>query len=261
MSKRVMGLTLADSGSLVLALLGASVASLVIGVGLTGWTDRQTLWLGEAVASLVAAAVWMVIGRRLAPPAPSAAIVLFVCGVAAVWFLSRGIVHSISPYYGLASIAAAHGGASVTWAALARDARDRWRSVAVPITALVLIGSWQLATPSFGVTRTLWEPDGSERVVHVTSANGIPYMWTEAPLTESGRIRIELDPGSGASEYRSQRVVDAATRTLVCDRFAQDTRTRIAAEVKSGAIPSAVTRLPFRTADCADGQLWALTHP
>lgn len=249
-----------DSLALVGALAVASMASIGTALVVIQVTQGQPFWFAEATAAGIAAAVWMAVGLRIAPRSPLTAGLLFFSGTGVAWFFCRGMVHSTSPYYGLTSLGAAMAGGALVWTAMVHGLRDRMTGMAIPAFTMLLIAVSVLTQPALGVTRNLSTLDGQSRSVHVTHVGGVTYLWTTGNLSVSGRVRVELNPGSGAGEYQLQHVVDTATRARVCDALSSKMRQTVASELAGGHIPAFVTRLPLRSANCADGQIWALIN-
>jgi hypothetical protein len=249
-----------DGRSLIVAVPAAFATSIATALGVFQLVSGQSHWIAEAIATFFAAAVWMLVGLKLSPRSSARATVLFLAGTATAWFLSRGIVHSVSPYYGLTALASAVIGAALVWTVVGEGTRARVLSLAVPSLTLVLVALSILSRPHLGLTRTLSQADGDDRKVHITYINDSIYAWTADPLRTEGTVQVELDPGSGASVYRLQEVADTATRTAVCERFAHDTQSWVASEVDEGSIPAFVTRIGFREADCRTGHLWVLVR-
>lgn len=253
-------MTLSDGRALIVAVVAAFAASIATAIFVVQLTGGLALWLAESIESFLAAAVWMLVGLKLSSRSNASATALFLAGTAAAWFLSRGIVHSTSPYYGLTSLASAVVGGAVVWIGAGDGWRARIISLAVPGVTLGLIALVMLARPNLGVTRTLSQANGENREVHITYLDDSIYAWAANPLRAEGTVRVELDPGSGAGTFRLQEIVDPVTRSSVCARFIADTRSLVASEVDGGHIPGFVTRIGFRIAECRTGHVWALVH-
>jgi hypothetical protein len=245
-----------------MALVGAIVAAPVASIGtalvILQVTRGRPFWLAQAIAAAIAAAVWMAVGVRIAPRSPLIAGVLFFCGTGVAWFFCRGMVHSTSAYYGLTSLGAAIAGGALVWIVMAEGLRDRLAAGAIPAVTMLVIAGNALTQPGLGVTRTLVSLDGQSRSVQVTHVGDSTYLWTAEHLNVTGKVSVEMDPGSGAGEFQLQPVGGTATRARVCDEMSSMAQRTVASELAAGHIPPFVTKLPLRSANCADGHIWAL---
>ena len=262
---------LASSFALVTALIAALAAAVSVMLLISPLAATEPTWLSEAVVSLLTAAAWMLAGLSLAPRHRAAGVMLFLPGAACAWFLSRGIVHSISPYYGLLSLAAACAGAAFVWSARRRTVEGRHAgviAVMVPLLTLLLGATAVLAAPTLGITRQLWanEADAEAVRVHIIHAERdgihVVYLWArnDGPVTAASRgdraVNLELDPGSGPGSYHLARVRHPAEIERVCGDARTSTRDHIEAEIARGSIPRFITRLPFNLAACERGAIW-----
>lgn len=257
MSSSASGGTWSTIGRFVLALPAAGAASIGAALLLVQLTAVMPFWLGEAIAAAVAAAVWMLVFTVLAPNQFGGAVVSLLCGTAVAWLLGRGIVHSVSPYFGLVSVLAAITGAGIAWIGRSSDRRTRTKAGTVVLVTLLAATSLALAPPALGKVRILTDADQHARGMHVVSVRDTVYLWTKAPLDPTTPVGVELDPGSGSGRYRLYPVV-ASTRAVVCDGFRAETRSMISDEVATGQIPRFITALPFHMADCSRGAIWEL---
>jgi|CXWL01.1.fsa_nt_gi hypothetical protein len=241
-------------GRFLLALPAAAAVSIMAALLMVQLTAVMPFWLGEAIAAAVAGAVWMIVFARLGPVPFAGSVVSFLCGTGVAWLLSRGIVHSVSPYFGLVSVLAAISGAGIAWLAVAQERATV--GGLVPATLLVAT-CLALGPPALGVQRTLTDAGQQSRRVHVHFVRDTTYLWSAARLDPTTPVGVELDPGSGGGRYRLTPVT-ATTRALVCERFQAAARSLIGDEVAGGHIPRFITALPFRLADCNAGEIWEL---
>ena len=251
----------------MLAFAASAIGGLCVIMITSPLAAIDSSWIGEALTGFVAAAVWMAVGMRIAPPHAAVSAALFLVGMACAWFLSRGVVHSVSPYYGLVSVASACAGGALAWAIMDRMRRHATPvlAIAFPAVALVVGAAIILATPALAVTRPLWNGDREPIRVHMITVdrggNHAVYLWTMTPasIAPSEPVRVELDPGSGAGSYRLVPVRGAAEIEQLCDGFRRKTREMIDGEVDGGSVPRFVTRIPFKLARCEEGALWEVT--
>ena len=249
---------------LPLVCAAAAVAAFCV-VLITGpVTNVGSPWLGESLTAFFAAAAWMSVGVRVAPRLPLAGAVLFVVGLGCAWFLNRGVVHSISPYYGLVPIASACVGGAIAWVVMNRmTGRGAFMlALVLPSIVLVAVTAVTLATPALAATRDLWNGDRDPIRVPMLMTDrggvGVMYLWTETATTISlsERVRVEPDPGSGAGEYRLTPVREPVAIDALCADFRNATRAMIESEIARGSTPRFVTLLPFNLARCEQGTLW-----
>lgn len=253
------------------ALAAALLSATVVIVAMGPMTARFASWAAEASTSVVAAAIWMLVGLRVTGSTTQAGVTLFVAGAGLAWFLGRGIVHSISPYYGITSFAAACVGAALAWwVSRRRDdgvVAGAW-AIVMPLFTLLLGAAATLGTPTLGVTRRMWHDSAGPLRAHVIAARGDSartiFLWTadgSASIREadSMRVRLELDPGSGGRDgYRLARMRDAATLSAACNSFRQRTAQMVQQEIARGDIPPFITTLPLNVARCASGTMWEI---
>ncbi len=105
-----------DAAMIVAGIVIAAVCAVGAALLIFQVTEGLPFWLAELVATVGAAVVWMLLGLKVAPRHRAVGPILFATGTAAAWYLTRGIVHSVSPYYGLVSLAGAVVAASLAWA-------------------------------------------------------------------------------------------------------------------------------------------------
>jgi hypothetical protein len=92
------------------------------------------------------------------------------------------------------------------------------------------------------------------------------YLWTRdqralRALSQGGRVRLELDPGSGGvGNYQLVPVQNATEVARVCGIFRKATRDQVQAEIAGGSIPRFITALPFNLAPCERGKLWQIHY-
>ncbi len=242
----------------VVAAVAASLTVLLIIVASLG--PRQSEWRVEAIGGLFAAAAWMAVGLKIAPRSSFVHAVLFLLGVGTAWVLCRHIVHSTSPYYGLTPVLLACVSSSVVWCAMARDRRARMLSLAIPGLALCGATLGALAWPTLGVTRSVTNAVGRAFTVHIAVGQTPLYVWSTTAVDVDSVVRIEMDPGSGPSEYRLSRVTGTNVQQG-CDAFRESSRALVRGEVANGAIPRAITWLPIRLSRCEQGYLYATRQP
>lgn len=242
----------------VLALVAACVASIVAALVVMQLAPTLPFWLAESVASAVAAMAWILVVAHIAPGHVIGSAVSFLLGTAAAWFFNRGLVHSTSPYYGLAPVLTAIIAAASTWWLICQSRRERTIVLAVALSTLLLATGVALGTPAFGVTRQLSDARDESRSVHVQFVRDTAYLWTAATLDPTAPVHVELDPGSGAGRFRLLPVPAGAKNRLICDEFHARIDSLVSDEVAGGHIPHFMTIVPFRFASCDDGQIWEL---
>ncbi len=248
----------------MLAVAGAALAAFVVILIASPLASVQPSWASEAFTGFVSAAVWMIAGMLVAPRHVVITATLFLVGMACAWFVSRGVVHSVSPYYGLVSIAAACAGGALAWASVNRTMGRRIPILAsaLPLGALIAGAGVTLATPAVAVKRPLWNGDRDPTHVHllvtVRETASALYFWTEtsATIDPSESIRVETDPGYGAGEYRLTQVRAAGEIDALCSEFREYTRAMIDSEIARGVIPRFMERIPYNSGRCEQGSMW-----
>ncbi|MGH7460641.1 MAG: hypothetical protein ACREMA_06385, partial [Longimicrobiales bacterium] len=219
-----------------LGLAAAGTAWFTVILLTSGLAGNEPFWIGEAAASAVSAAVWMAAGLAVARRTRAAAPIIFLFGAALAWFLSRGIVHSVSPYYGLFSFSVACCAGGLVWSVgLSPPGRlyARLAAIAVSLVTPVTVVAVTLATPDLGVTRVLSDATSqSKRVSMLVVEHGrehTMYLWLPAgktivPGARDSTVALEPDPGSGPGRYRVIPLRNEAEIADLCKRFRVQSR-------------------------------------
>jgi hypothetical protein len=250
-----------------IACATAGLVGFVAIVATSPFSLLEPFWLAEAIASCFVASVWMIAGLLVAKDrAVIAGPILFLLGAAAAWMLARGIVHSVSPYYGLFSFAMACVAAMCAWLLRVRHSSRVTRITALALPILVLMGGFgvalwnaplavtrraQLADASFVRLPVVWDGiDGGRSL----------FAWNQRPLQigSGSTVRIELDVGSGFGTYRLEEVRDLSGKSAVCAAFRERSRDVIRSDVSGGNVPAFITRLPVRYPNCDSGTVWRI---
>jgi hypothetical protein len=247
-----------------LALPVAVGASLLVLPLVSLLTPNMPGWRAEAITSFLAAFAWMTAGLALSGVSRVAGILLFLPGAACAWFLSTGIVHSVSPLYGVFTFAAACVGSALAWWLRARRTNPRL-ALSLPAIVLLVVLLRALATPALGVTRELTVRGERPVRVSVTSEQRQDgariVVWRRRndisrDASPAEVVGLELDPGSGPGSYRLVRITDAARIAAICARLRDDTKRLVTSDIARGNLPSSAAALPRRAAPCERGVLW-----
>jgi len=247
--------------------IAAGVAAFVAGIGtmlLGGQILPIFAWYGQAAAAAIASAVWMLVGLHVAPRSRVVAGGLFSSGAVLMWWWSRGVVHSVSPYYGLTTFAAAivAAGGAYLWFEVKHSGHPGDPAVLSLVFTTVLIGR-SLLSEAPGLDRTLRMGVGDEvRVGTVATEDGSRFIWTPSSVTEiPPNNSIELDPGSGfVSGNDFVRISSDSERSRVCALFDDQDREDLAEEVRDQTTPGIFSTLPPGGRSCLSGEVWELVE-
>ena len=246
-------------------------AGFAAGVGVILLTSKvvslEPTWMGEGVLSVLSAAAWMGAGLAVAQRNEIAAPFIFLPGAAVCWFVTRGVVHSVTPYFGLFSILVSCLSAAVVWFLFVRHSDWRYArisAVAVPLVTAIIVAGASLAKPNLGVTRRLQDASSRNTHVHMVTFERNQqyptYLWTESTgtlrLGADSIIAFEPDPGSGKGRYRLTRVRNESEIEEICNRLRESARRGAEHEIAGGATPRFITRLPTRPVKCERGIVW-----
>ena len=243
------------------AAIGASLLALPLGVILV---PTMPAWRSEFITSFVAAFAWMSAGLAFSGVSRVSGTLLFLAGAACAWFLSAGIVHSVSPLYGVFTFAAACVGGALAWWLRARRTNARL-ALSLPAIALLVVLARAVATSTLGVTRELTVRGERPVRVSVTSeqeASGFHVqVWRQhddiaRAALPADVVEIELDPGSGPGRYRLVRITDTIRIGAVCSRLRDDTHRLVRQEIARGDLPEVAVAFRRRVAPCERGVLW-----
>jgi hypothetical protein len=256
-------------------LLLSCAAALAAGIGtvvvMSTLTRSETSWIAESMTGFAAAAVWMAVGIRTAGThASKAAPIIFLLGAKAAWFLTRDIVHSTSPYYGLFAFAAACLGAMLAWSigTWNRSAYPaRGVAVILPLLMVVVIYSVALLRPPLSYTRRVVTLDSKTRdlpMVWTGQAEGREwYVWSPADVelvrNAGDSTDVEIDAGSGDIGRRAVvETRDPQTVRVACAAFRAQASESVRGEIRGGSVPAFMLKLPIRYPSCKQGRIWVV---
>jgi len=251
---------------LLLSCAAAFAAGFAIIVASAPLARIEPAWMGEALEAAIVAVAWTlaglaVAGRHASRIAPT----IFLLGAAMAWMLARGIVHTVSPYYGLLSFATACAAAAAIWSVHGR--RERSRSlraipVLLPITVVVIFFLNALLRAPIGIDGAVG--DDSVKVQLPVAPIGAEtqrlYVWSKRsaalPARPDGIVPIELDGDSGPSYYRVTEIVDSTRIRSACDALRAVPASLVDTEIHAGRTPAVMRILPIRYRECESGRIW-----
>ncbi|HYW32857.1 MAG TPA: hypothetical protein VE869_15260 [Gemmatimonas sp.] len=226
----------------------------------------EPAWLSESVQAVVIATAWMALGLAFLRRTAFVEFSLFVLGAACAWFLARGMMHSVSPYYGLVPYVAACVGGGVTWMAWGtRTLRERGMA-ALTMLGCIAFSGVPLLSPPLGAVRSFETATGRrERAALAWAGAGSSralYLRTDGAVSLDTLIEGRLDrDGSGPQPVTLRRIRGAGEARTICEGITNLAQSMIRNELASGTTPSFLIRLPVRWPDCLEGALWRVTDP
>lgn len=227
-----------------------------------------------AALGFVTAVVFVWAGSRPAAPERRfpVALVLFLVGAGAAWFLTRGVVPDVSPYYGWFELAWTYFGGGIGFILALWGSRSLRRGavlatgVLLPLFVLTLGVLVATQRPQFGHLGFVHATPGERQGIRwlsngASGSNRRLLAWTDpgdASWAADGRGWIETDIGSGATCASVAPVQTIAIRRGAEDQANQDLRDRVQAEIADGSLPQLLGTLPLPRADLSNAALFQI---
>ncbi|MGV3709359.1 MAG: hypothetical protein ACO1Q7_11000 [Gemmatimonas sp.] len=258
--------TMREEGSrIVLATVVAAIAGFAALFLLPNILPTDSPWSVPLSAFIVAGA-WMSVGLLIARRTSAAGPIIFLPGAVCAYFFARGVVHSVSPWYGLIEFFSACLGAAIAGALLAHR-RARLFGFAFPIATGVLISVLALCFAPQVLSRSITRNDGSTGTVLVFFDSNprhggyvIDPEGSNSDVLVRDSVRIEMDPGSGNGSYRLERMVSEADIMAACDAMKAFAESLLVREVARGSTAQWITRIPARAPRCRADRLWRIVQ-